>query len=712
MAELFLQWLQQFMDFSTILNVSIAASWMVLAVFLLRFALKKAPKWVHVLLWGLVAVRLLMPFSIESSFSLIPSVQTVPQEILRYQGTQLSQPAYIDIVTNPNLLGDVSIQLGQTVDRVQWRMVYMTFVWLGGMAVMLLYAVASYWWLHRKVSTAVRYKDNIYQSENVPSPFVLGILRPQIYIPFSIKQQDIPHVVAHENAHIQRKDHWWKPLGFVLLAIHWFNPVMWLAYTLLCRDIELACDEKVIRNLKNEQRADYSQALVDCSVNRRIIAACPLAFGEVSVKERVKSVMHYIKPVFWVVLISVVASIIVAICFLTNPKSNDSWIKPVKDSQLVEFECNFTLPIKSYAIYEDIYENGKLISSTILICDNFQEDGGASPRKMNLSLYPQSTPDESGGFTGELSLTYKGAGTAQLTRKLPKKHYTGSGYFANKMENMPFHKQKLEENGSVNLLTVIYSTDPTGNITVTNDNTSVQYNDTVLIYRLVTSENKEISEQAYQTIQIPSKEHFETDKISIEGFDAGMTVYISGEEADSITHILSSAQWTEGTADCMSDFKITVGNNEYLYHLSCGTINDNKNNRSVTLSEEQRNTVEQMLWDNKLLYVTHYPANKGMYLATPQWQTDYLWEKEEFIITKSHFLSVYDEWMCEDYKYKYRLEITGKRDMDTHNTTYIVLSNTENITFNQVWKASGFSSNTADYFDPADAVIVGYRLFS
>ena len=311
--------LEKIMDFSNILNASIAASWMVVAVIVIRFLLKKAPKWTHVALWGLVAVRLLLPFSIESAFSLIPSTQTVPQEVLRYEGTRLFEPAHLDVISNPIFSGDVSIELGQTVDRVQVRMVDMSFVWLAGIAILILYTAISYWRLRRKVDTAVLYKDNIFQSENVSSPFVLGVIKPKIYLPFKMNCQDLEHVVAHEQAHIHRKDHWWKPLGFLLLTIHWFNPLMWLAYVFLCRDIELACDEKVIRDLGNDQRADYTQALVACSVNRRMIAACPLAFGEVGVKERVKSVMNYKKPSFWIIVLALIACVVIAVCFLTNP---------------------------------------------------------------------------------------------------------------------------------------------------------------------------------------------------------------------------------------------------------------------------------------------------------------------------------------------------------------------------------------------------------
>jgi len=324
MPQWFVNTMEHVLDFSNILNASIAASWMVLAVILLRLILKKAPRWTHVALWGLVAVRLLLPFSIESPFSLIPSTETVPQAILVYEGDALQAPASLDIVSNPVFPESVTVDTGETVDRVQVSMVKLTPIWIAGMTALLLYTTVSYWRLKRKVSEAVILRDNIYQSENVGSPFVLGMIKPKIYLPYHMDGQNLSHVVAHEQAHIRRRDHWWKPLGFLLLTVHWFNPLMWLAYVLLCRDIELACDEKVIKELGNEQRADYTQALVACSVGRRMIAACPLAFGEVGVKARVKSVMNYKKPAFWVVVLAVIACVVVAVCFLTNPVSKNT----------------------------------------------------------------------------------------------------------------------------------------------------------------------------------------------------------------------------------------------------------------------------------------------------------------------------------------------------------------------------------------------------
>ena len=417
--------------FLKIINMSISASWLVMAVLILRLVLKKAPKWVNVLLWGIVAVRLICPFSFESALSLIPSAETFPEKAI--SGPSFDVQTGITPVDNRinDYLGDRYFE-GVTVpaNNGNHMMNILSIVWTIGILLLIAYTVISYWRLHREIDTAVRYKDNLFQSENVSSPFVLGLIKPRIYLPFSINGQDLEHVVAHEQAHIRRKDHWWKPLGFLLLTVHWFNPFVWLSYVLLCRDIELACDEKVIRELGNEQRADYTQALVACSINRRTIAACPLAFGEVCVKERVKSVMNYQKPAFGIVILAVIACVGVAVCFLTNP--------------------------------------------------------------------------------------------------------------------------------------------------------------------------------------------------------------------------------------------ITVDD--------------------------------------------HFGAE--IYEPTPSEQIDEKYDNEEFVITKLHYENLDGEWVSEGYTYKYRLEITGRMNQAAKNTTFIVLSNTEDITFDQTWKASGLSSNMADYFDPGVSVIVGHKLFS
>lgn len=315
--------------FLNIVNMSISASWIVLAVLLLRALLKKAPKWITVLLWGIVAVRLICPFSIESVMSLIPSTETINPEILVEQAPVVNPGIpVIDGMENPMINDTEKPAIGEPVtptpdttpvNSVQTVITVLSAVWLAGIAGMLAYTVISYFRVKGKIGTAIRLRENIFQSENVVSPFVLGIVKPKIYLPFYMQEQDMEYVIAHENAHIRRKDHWWKPIGFLILTLHWFNPLLWVGYVLLCRDIELACDEKVIKALDPQQKADYSQALLNCSVNRRVIAACPLAFGEIGVKNRVKAVLNYKKPAFWIIIVATIASVVAAVCFLTNP---------------------------------------------------------------------------------------------------------------------------------------------------------------------------------------------------------------------------------------------------------------------------------------------------------------------------------------------------------------------------------------------------------
>ena len=319
MSELFLK----------IINMNISASWLVLAVLILRLVLRKAPKWSRVLLWGIVAVRLLFPFSIESALSLIPSAQTIrPQIVTEVAPTIHSGIPAINSTVNPVISQSFAPAADASVTPLQIWIPVLAVVWMIGVCGLLAYTAVTYLRLRRKIATAVLLRDNIYQSEAVVSPFVLGVFRAKVYLPFQMDGKDMEHVIAHELAHIRRRDHWWKPLGFLLLSIHWFNPLMWFSYVLLCRDIELACDEKVIRELGNEERADYSEALLNCSISRRRIAACPIAFGEVGVKARVRSVLRYRKPAFWIVLLSVVACAAVAVCFLTNPVTsvNNPWV--------------------------------------------------------------------------------------------------------------------------------------------------------------------------------------------------------------------------------------------------------------------------------------------------------------------------------------------------------------------------------------------------
>ena len=308
--------------FLKLVNLSISASWLILAVLVLRVVLKKAPKWVMPLLWGVVALRLVCLFSIESALSLIPSAETIPSEIVtETREPVLYEQATLDIVTNPTLPSAAEVPVGVSRQQAQVDFNIYSVLWLAGMAALLVHALVSAGKLKRKLATAILLRDNIYESEFVDSPFVFGVVKPNIYLPMHMDEGTAAYVIAHECAHLARRDHWWKVLGYLVLALHWFNPLVWVAYILFCRDIELACDEKVVKGLDGAARADYSQALLSCAAPKRAVAACPLAFGEGNIKTRVKSALHYKKPAFWVAAAAVLAVVIVAVCFLTNPRS-------------------------------------------------------------------------------------------------------------------------------------------------------------------------------------------------------------------------------------------------------------------------------------------------------------------------------------------------------------------------------------------------------
>ena len=311
--------------FLKILNMSIAASWLILAVVLLRFVLKKAPKWIAVLLWGIVALRLAVPFSFESALSLIPSAETFNAHNIQYGTPAISSgiPA-VNNAVNP-VLGETFAPnpAGSVNPLYVWTFI-VSVIWLIGIAAMLLYAVTSYVRVHRSVAERAPYEGNIFLCDHVKSPFILGLVRPKIYLPSSMDTTAMEPVIAHEKAHLARRDHWWKPLGFLILTVHWFNPLCWIAYVLLCRDIELACDEKVIRQMDLDGKKQYSAALLECSAGWRLVTVCPLAFGEVGVKERVKNVLNYKKPAFWLIVVAVVACGVVTACFATNPSEKNT----------------------------------------------------------------------------------------------------------------------------------------------------------------------------------------------------------------------------------------------------------------------------------------------------------------------------------------------------------------------------------------------------
>lgn len=306
--------------FIKILNLSINASWLILAIILLRPLLKKAPKWITCGLWAIVAVRLLIPFSIESALSILPGSEVIPQDIVTTKTPVIhSQITAVDNTINPVMVRELAPKAGDSANPMQVILSVAGVVWIIGVGICLIYALISYLLLKKKVSAAVATGDGVMACDEIKTPFILGILRPVIYVPSSLSGRTLEVVLAHEKAHLLRRDHWWKPLGFLLLSVHWFNPLCLIAYILLCRDVEAACDEKVLRDRDKAFAADYSQALLDLSTSRRIITFCPLAFGESGVKGRVKGILNYRKPAFWVTLFAIVTCVIVAVYFMTSP---------------------------------------------------------------------------------------------------------------------------------------------------------------------------------------------------------------------------------------------------------------------------------------------------------------------------------------------------------------------------------------------------------
>ena len=376
--------------FIKLLRMSISASWVVLAVLLLRLVMRKVPKAIHCLLWAMVALRLLLPVTIQSELSMVPEPPEVYEEVVSppisipegnyvfdqqsfvYEvdkDWQIQNPSQSIVIEPPsqkmNVIGIASI------------------IWAVGMVGMLLYAFISFWRLRRKVSASILTQKQVYICDYIDTPFILGIFSPKIYLPSHMEPEAAAHVLAHEQAHLKRRDHWWKPLGYLLLAVYWFNPVLWLAYILLCRDIELACDEKVIREMDDSQKKAYSEALLNCSVPRRMIAACPLAFGEVGVKERVKSVLNYKKPGFWIVAIAVVMCVIAAVCFLTDPKEKEQTEPELGQKVTLDIQ-NLTAENVDYLVVYMPWNSTKISS--------YQHIDAILDFLKNIKLYPASIP--------------------------------------------------------------------------------------------------------------------------------------------------------------------------------------------------------------------------------------------------------------------------------------------------------------------------------
>lgn len=317
--------------FIKLVNMSITAGWLVLAVLILRLLLKSAPKWIRCILWGFVAVRLLIPIFPTSTFSLIPSANSIPQTILMTHTPSIQTGfSLLDQAVNPFITTSLAPKVGESVNPIQILYTVLLFIWILGIIAILTYALISYIRIYKKIQEGIHLEENIWLCDRISTPFVLGIFHPHIYIPTSVSAKDRKYVIYHEKAHIKRNDHLFKLLGFLLLAIYWINPLLWVAYIFFCRDMELACDEKVLRQFGTQIKKPYSNALINCSVSSKIISACPLTFSETGVKERIKEILHYKKPTLWIILAAILVCLVTALCGLTNP------LEPLQNYTLIE----------------------------------------------------------------------------------------------------------------------------------------------------------------------------------------------------------------------------------------------------------------------------------------------------------------------------------------------------------------------------------------
>lgn len=406
--------------FVKLANMSVAAGWLILAVLVLRLLLKKAPRWITCLLWALVAVRLVCPVSLQSPVSAYQVATPAAVQdsggvtYFQYVHTSGDKPSIQLDVETIRPAGITPVQQDTAADTSHTVTRYMppyVMIWLAVGGALLLYGLVSTLRLRYRVREGMRLRENIWLCDAVTSPFLLGILRPRIYLPSGMDERQMDYVLAHEHAHLRRGDHIWKPLGYLLLAVHWFNPLVWVAYWLFCRDIETACDERVVRSMGVEDKKAYSMALLTCSQGRRMVLACPVAFGEVGVKSRIKAVLHYKKPGFWIVLAAVLACIVVAVCFLTDPmgvRGQVTYGPQDADRRQTEISLSLDDAALDMVIYNDWWDSGQCISTRQLTATRYnssltirmeeqeqmagittilEADGGNAAERMGHELY-------------------------------------------------------------------------------------------------------------------------------------------------------------------------------------------------------------------------------------------------------------------------------------------------------------------------------------
>ena len=425
---------------------------LIVAVILLRLLFRKAPKWITCLLWAIVAIRLLVPITLESPFSVLPTAEPVKTSIVTSSpyvesGVELIDSVANEIIGNPNspkVRGDLSPAVPRSVNRVEITIIVFSFIWAAGLIGFAVYGLVSYIRLKKTVGASVRIGKDVWMCDEIDSPFILGIIKPRIYLPSYLNGNIREYVLEHEHAHLARHDHWWKPLGFLLLAVHWFNPLCWVAYILFGRDVELACDEKAIRDMDKEDKVGYSRTLVALSTPGKLISACPVAFAEIGVKKRVKSVLSYKKPAFWLIATGVVCCAAVSGCFLTNPPAKDSSITNsdvlIRESKSSEAsgvaKADVEVGGNDAAIRVSANENGDLN----VVTNDVEKD---MPLKVNISNDPVKADDSPVAFDIAFEGDIDGDGNKDRIMVEPYGE-SGAGGWSLELNGSPIYEGKID----------------------------------------------------------------------------------------------------------------------------------------------------------------------------------------------------------------------------------------------------------------------------
>ena len=532
--------------FLKLLNMSITAGWLILAVLCIRLLFRKIPKWVNCLLWGVVAIRLICPFSIESQFSILPSTEPIKSnavvegEVQNYIPSIDSRLTIVKNTINPMLTETFAFDESVSAAPLQIVTYAVGLVWCCGMVLLIICAMGSAVKLHKLVKEAVCVRDNIYICDAVKSPFILGIFRPRVYLSSALRKREREYILAHESAHLKRKDHWWKALGYLLLCIHWFNPLCWVAYSLLCKDIELACDEKAAKNMTFHEKKEYSKVLLSCAGQRSLIMVCPLAYGEVGVKERVKSVLNYKKPTLWIIIATIAVLVILAVCFLTNPTK--------------EYQIRITIPA----------------GSTEPVCYSDEE---ISPKGNTLTFY-------AGEGLGDTEITLLPVEVRE------ENAYDEPSYIT---PGMPV-KMDVEKGAWFKIgVNIQNPTDENKDVYISVRNVEV---------RIASSD--EAKDNSLFTEQMPSEEdaaqqETDADMQVSDILNGSSPVTVSREDALIFRVFLESGEWDDGIGRCANDYELIFDGNTVRYHSDCGTFNDFVHNRYLSLSEEDKAEVNAIL---------------------------------------------------------------------------------------------------------------------